>query len=287
MSREKYKIIFLACLLFTSCAEENPKVSIGETIKVSAQVPDESLDLDYIWEITNMPNDSKLINTDIEPGKQVHSVEFKPDVPGRYNLEVSVFQYNDEISVESFSFEVVENDIKRESNSSEEIRENDVKELLVENNEPNWFESQELEQVLAESEKIKISHTNQKNDEQVINESPPLSSGSKPLPKSVETEKKQKSRDKRGASIPYDENRYTIQVGSKKELADAKTIAAKLIDNGYDAYIQKAVFEETNEVWYRIRVGSYDKQETATAVAKSLSKSQKEPAWVDFVRYEY
>ena len=76
-------------------------------------------------------------------------------------------------------------------------------------------------------------------------------------------------------------------MGSKKELADAKTVAAKLIDAGYDAYIQKAVFKETNEIWYRIRVGSYDKRETATAVAKSLSKTQKESAWVDFVRYEY
>ena len=60
----------------------------------------------------------------------------------------------------------------------------------------------------------------------------------------------------------------------------------ELIDSGYDAYIQKALFVETNETWYRIRVGSYDKKETATAVAKSLSKSRPEKAWVDYVRYE-
>ena len=34
----------------------------------------------------------------------------------------------------------------------------------------------------------------------------------------------------------------------------------ELIDSGYDAYIQKALFVETNETWYRIRVGSYDKK---------------------------
>ena len=99
--------------------------------------------------------------------------------------------------------------------------------------------------------------------------------------------KKGKPKPTRGASIPYDENRFTIQVGSKKVLADAKKFAAKLIDAGYDAYIQKAVFKETNEVWYRIRVGSYAKRKTASAVAKSLSETQQENAWVDFVRYEY
>ena len=91
----------------------------------------------------------------------------------------------------------------------------------------------------------------------------------------------------RGSSIPYDKDRFTIQVGSKKFLSDAKKFAAQLIDSGYDAYIQKASFKETSEVWYRIRVGSYDKRETATAVAKVLSKTRKEKAWVDFVRYEY
>ena len=70
-------------------------------------------------------------------------------------------------------------------------------------------------------------------------------------------------------------------------MSDAKKFAAQLIDSGYDAYIQKASFKETSEVWYRIRVGSYDKRETATAVAKVLSKTRQEKAWVDFVRYEY
>ena len=67
---------------------------------------------------------------------------------------------------------------------------------------------------------------------------------------------------------------------------DAKKVAAKLIESGYDAYIQKANFKKSNEVWFRIRVGSYDNRQTASAVAESLSKTQKETAWVDFVRYE-
>ncbi|HCI15237.1 MAG TPA: hypothetical protein DE027_00225, partial [Candidatus Marinimicrobia bacterium] len=91
----------------------------------------------------------------------------------------------------------------------------------------------------------------------------------------------------RGMSIPFDKERFTIQVASKKVLEDAKNVAATLIDAGYDAYIQKAVFKETNEIWYRVRVGSYDNRDTAVAVAESLSKTRSEKAWVDFVRYEF
>ena len=46
-------------------------------------------------------------------------------------------------------------------------------------------------------------------------------------------------------------------------------------------------FKETNEIWYRVRVGSYDNRDTAVAVAESLSSTRLERAWVDFVRYEY
>ena len=45
-------------------------------------------------------------------------------------------------------------------------------------------------------------------------------------------------------SIPYDKERFTIQVASKKSLDDAKKVAANLINNGYDAYIQKAFFKD-------------------------------------------
>ena len=63
--------------------------------------------------------------------------------------------------------------------------------------------------------------------------------------------------------IPFDKSRFTIQVASKKNLNDAEKIAANLIESGYDAYIQKAYFRDTDEVWFRVRVGSYDNRGTA------------------------
>ena len=86
--------------------------------------------------------------------------------------------------------------------------------------------------------------------------------------------------------IPFDKSRYTIQVVSKKNLKDAERMAANLIESGYDAYIQKAYFRDTDEVWFRVRVGSYDNRETALAVGKVIASAMTTDIWVDFVRFE-
>ena len=86
--------------------------------------------------------------------------------------------------------------------------------------------------------------------------------------------------------IPFDKSRFTIQVASKKNLNDAEKIAANLIESGYDAYIQKAYFRDTDEVWFRVRVGSYDNRDTALSVGKVISDAITTEVWIDFVRFE-
>ena len=281
---KKYNFILTAALLI-SCNKENNTVALGETINVSAEIPEESQDLEFIWELISVPENSFIDNNNIELGNPNSSVDFTPDIPGIYSLEVSIFQYNDEISTESFSYNVVQLDSKDSDELVEDIVlvEEDssaISDLLVENNEPKWYDSESVEDVLEDPLK--------ENLEKKLSKEEPLIKNVNPKP-NKKTSKKiiKKPKKIRGSSIPFDKDRFTIQVGSKKFLSDAKKFAAQLIDSGYDAYIQKASFKETSEVWYRIRVGSYDKRETATAVAKVLSKTRQEKAWVDFVRYEY
>tara|TARA_Y100000590_G_scaffold40205_3_gene42903 strand:- start:978 stop:1865 length:888 start_codon:yes stop_codon:yes gene_type:complete len=295
MDRKKYNLIFLALVLFIGCAKKIPTADLGDTIIVTAEIPEESQDLDFIWELTSIPDNSILTNVDIASEDTPATVRFTPDVSGNYSLEVSIFQYNDEISTESFSYNVIGNEMAQSSTeetiedfeSSEGDEAEAVTELLAENDEPKWYDSESVEEVLADAKDVPVKAVVEETEEVEVEEKTPPSTLPAVSPPPKKVVKKLKVKPNRGASIPYDKNRFTIQVGSKKVLADAKTFAAKLIDAGYDAYIQKAVFKETNEVWYRIRVGSYDKRETATAVAKSLSKTQQESAWVDFVRYEY
>jgi cell division septation protein DedD len=272
-----------------SCSKETNPISIGETINVSAEVPEESQDLEFIWELTSVPENSFIDNNNIQMGDANSSIYFTPDVAGLYSLEVSIFQYNDEISTESFSYDVMLlEDVKKDEIVNILVKvQNDssaISDLLATNNEPKWYDSESVEGVLEDVEKIPLKEKVKKELKAV-----------EPLIKTTKTEPKKRTIKKiikkpkkiRGSLIPHDKDRFTIQVGSKKMLSDAKKFAAKLIDAGYDAYIQKASFKETNEIWYRIRVGSYDKRQTAVAVAKVLSTTRQEKAWVDFVRYEY
>ena len=282
MKNKIRKSIFIILTLFIACSKQSPTTLVGEAIIANVANPEEGLDLEYLWEFTNLPDQSSISNSDIDSGEDDLSITFIPDVPGTYSLEVSVFQYNDEISTQSFHFEVLDNenlvsDIKDESNISESdeiLAKND--DLLYRSDAPKWFESEDILEITTEMENDKLLPKPQiKEDSKRIIPS---------SPKKVEIKKTTNSI--RGQSIPYDKNRFTIQIASKKELSDAKQVAVDLIDAGYDAYIQKALFKETNETWYRIRVGSYQNKDTAIAVAESLSKNRPEKAWVDYVRLE-
>ena len=282
MKNKIRKSIFIILTLFIACSKQSPTTLVGEAIIANVANPEEGLDLEYLWEFTNLPDQSSISNSDIDSGEDDLSITFIPDVPGTYSLEVSVFQYNDEISTQSFHFEVLDNeslvsDIKDESNistSDEILAKND--DPLYRSDAPKWFESENIFEITTEMENDKLLPKPQiKEDSKRIIPS---------SPKKVEIKKTTNSI--RGQSIPYDKNRFTIQIASKKELSDAKQVAVDLIDAGYDAYIQKALFKETNETWYRIRVGSYQNKDTAIAVAESLSKNRPEKAWVDYVRLE-
>ena len=286
IDKKKY-IIILSLLVLTGCSEKNPTANVGDHVTITADKPEEGQDLDFIWEWTSVPNNSQMDNSKIMKDETNATIEFIPDVAGLYSLEVSIFQYNDEISTQSFSYEVLANEIvekeqedKIKTETTEEV-EDAVAELLVENNEPKWYESESIAAVVEEA--------SQTTEVPVVGLEEPkaLSSPPSPPPATTAKPKKKKAKLIRGSSIPYDKERFTIQVASKKELADSKKVVATLIDAGFDAYIQKAVFKETNEIWYRVRVGSYDNRDTAVAVAESLSSTRLERAWVDFVRYEY
>ena len=286
IDKKKY-IIILSLLVLTGCGEKNPTANVGDRVTITADKPGENQDLDFIWEWTRVPDNSQVDNSKIMKDETNATIEFIPDVAGLYSLEVSIFQYNDEISTQSFSYEVLANEIvekeqedKIKTETTVEV-EDAVAELLVENNEPKWYES--------ESVAAAVEEASQTTEVPVVELEEPKAPPSPPSPPPATTAKPKKKKAKliRGSSIPYDKERFTIQVASKKELADAKKVVATLIDAGFDAYIQKAVFKETNEIWYRVRVGSYDNRDTAVAVAESLSSTRLERAWVDFVRYEY
>ena len=282
MKNKIRKSIFITLTLILGCSKQNPTFIVGEAIVANVSSFEEDLDLEYLWEFSDLPDNSRISNSDISAGDDNLSISFTPDVSGIYSLEVSVFQYNDEVSTQSFNFEVLNNEsLVSEGNEESNILEN--KDTITKNDDPlynddgaKWFDSEDVFELVAEMEKDTMT-TKPEVEESSSIRIP--SAPKKVTPKNTPVKT-------RGKSIPYDKNRFTIQISSKKELSDAKKVAVNLIEAGYDAYIQKALFKETNEIWYRIRIGSYQNKETAIAVAESLSRNRPEKAWVDYVRLE-
>ena len=147
MKNKIRKSIFIILTLFIACSKQSSTTLVGEAIIANVANPEEGLDLEYLWEFTNLPDQSSISNSYIDSGEDDLSITFIPDVAGTYSLEVSVFQYNDEISTQSFHFDVLDNenlvsDIKDESNISESdeiLEKND--DQLYRSDDPKWFES--------------------------------------------------------------------------------------------------------------------------------------------------
>ena len=80
--------------------------------------------------------------------------------------------------------------------------------------------------------------------------------------------------------------RFTIQVYSKTSPKEAEDQMNRLIRLGLDAYIQKAYFEDKNELWYRVRVGTYNSKEEAKKAAAQVNRRSGVATWVDKVRID-
>ena len=152
---------FIVSVAFFSCTENNPSSIVGEAVTATVKVPDEGVDLEYLWEFTNLPDNSNISNSDIQAGDDEISVIFVPDVSGNYGLEVSIFQYNDEISTQSFNFDVIGEEMVA---LNEDIVNIDTKILddppkndeIIETDEPKWYDSESISELVIAMEKDSI-----------------------------------------------------------------------------------------------------------------------------------
>ena len=80
--------------------------------------------------------------------------------------------------------------------------------------------------------------------------------------------------------------RFTIQIYSEPSLREAEEKMNYLISLGFDAYIQKAYFDDSDELWYRVRVGAYDSKSDALNAAAEINQNIGVVSWVDRVRVD-
>lgn len=282
------KTLFLTILVsFFACSGGGIEGYVGESISITADNPEEGKDVDYNWTLANQPDGSLMNSTDLFASDDGQKMSFIPDYPGDYSVEVVVSQYGDDIANQTFSFSIID-----PKNQEEEV-EDDDEESQDEVNEEWLNEDLEKESDVVIEDEEEESDDDEEveddvdSDDQENEVSDEDDDNNIPVTKNISSAGVQAKaiQPKKGASIAAKTDQFTIQITSKRMLSDAQLFSQKMISKGYDAYIQKALFD-TDKIWYRVRVGSYDNYNSAKAAADVLSEELGMATWVDFVRKE-
>ena len=273
-------ISFIPFLIFFACGSSGIEGYVDEPITITAENPEEGKDVDYFWTLADLPDGSLMNSGDLISSDDGQEMVFTPDYPGDYSVEVVISQYGDEISNQTFAFLIMDPS-ERDAVSDEDSEEPENEDWLNEemDEEIDDEEENDDDDLYEEDEDIDDEEEDLDEDDESGNKTPVA----KMTAANAVTAKA--SEQKKGTSIAARTDRFTIQITSKKMLKDAQLFSQKLISKGYDSYIQKVVFK-TDEIWYRVRVGSYDNYNSAKAAADDLSGELGMATWVDFVRKE-
>ena len=281
-------ILFLTILVsFFACSGGGIEGYVGESISITADNPEEGKDVDYNWTLANQPDGSLMNSADLFASDDGQKMSFIPDYPGDYSVEVLVSQYGDEIANQTFAFSIIDPNKQEEEVEGEESQDEVNEEWLNED-----LEKESDVVIEDEDEEIDENDYDEEVEDDVDNddqedEVEEENDNDVPVAKIITSTGVQAKaiQPKKGASIAAKTDQFTIQITSKRMLSDAQLFSQKMISKGYDAYIQKALFD-TNKIWYRVRVGSYDNYNSAKAAADVLSEELGMATWVDFVRKE-
>jgi cell division protein FtsN len=294
MKLRTFFILITGSLLLMNCGGTRGEGIVGEIIHVNGELPEETESIDLFWTISSQPDASKLSMKTLEFSKDKSKMSFNPDAAGKYVFEMEIFQYGDELETQKFTYNVdsVEPLVTSETEDealAEEEDEDWLDEEYEEELEDEEDEDEDEDERYDFAEEAEEDVDDDEDDVYEEDEDEPEITAAEITTPAVEpksTAAKPAKKKSPRYVIPFDKSRYTIQVVSKKNLKDAEKTAANLIESGYDAYIQKAYFRDTDEVWFRVRVGSYDNRETALAVGKVIASAMTTDIWVDFVRFE-
>ena len=280
------KTLFLTILVsFFACSGGGIEGYVGESISITADNPEEGKDVDYNWTLANQPDGSLMNSADLFASDDGQKMSFIPDYPGDYSVEVVVSQYGDDIANQTFAFSIIDPNKQVEEvegeESQDEVNEEWLNEdlekesdVVIEDEEEESDES-DYDDEVEDDVDSDDQEVEDENDNDVLVAKIITSTGVQA--KAIQP--------KKGASIAAKTDQFTIQITSKRILSDAQLFSQKMISKGYDAYIQKALFD-TDKIWYRVRVGSYDNYNSAKAAADVLSEELGMATWVDFVRKE-
>ena len=260
MPSSKLYIPFLSVLLLTLTACENyssHQGTVGNYYTIQIEKPLGVENPSYGWDILSFPDESLLTYSDLYIRQEGREMAFKPDVPGDYKFEFIVFNGTGEAVVTNeYLFKISPSAMAEISVDSRLAETEEVEETVT---------AEELPTPKSPAKKITP---------------PPPTSAVKNEAKPV---KKTAPKVEALASV---EGRFTIQIYSESTLREAEEKMGGLRKLGFDAYIQKAHFEKTDELWYRVRVGAFNSRIEAKKAAAEIKAKTGLVSWVDKVRVD-
>ncbi|MCF7800615.1 MAG: SPOR domain-containing protein [Candidatus Marinimicrobia bacterium] len=264
-------------------------VALGEYITVEHSGPGSAR-----WTFTAFPDSSTLTPNDILPSDTSLIISFLPDVPGKYDFQLAInsdgaidlknFYYSVEMPA---SGELVLSEIP--DHLKVYLNTRDTLDSLGLNSAGNGRDTNQrsyLDKVVSPKEYTAMQT---KHDTQPAAKSKPAA---KPKPtmrkKSTPTRPTASSSEpNRGNLVPRANKSFTIQISSWESLEEAQAAVKSLRGTyGLEGYIQRVFFKDTDQVFYRVRVGNYKTYSEAKAAAKDVQRTTNFPVWVDYVRKE-
>ena len=241
---------FIVLMLF-GCQQESKTGVIGQQFVLKADVPDEVGTFDYIWKITDLPESSELMLSDIQFSEDESQAIFVPDVAGHFTVQVTVWKYNDKLGAFVYNYDIT--DTPLEVTAQQQSRDDWLNETVEEAPSVEEIDTEIVNEVVtleASSEPTKIPD--------VIAE--------KPVVTEVQT------------TVMAEAN-YTIQVAAEPTAEAAEQNVNRLVNAGYDAYSLEYTTAD-NKTLYRIRIGKYATREEALKTADKITSDRGLSTWV-------
>ncbi|NQV30618.1 MAG: SPOR domain-containing protein [Candidatus Marinimicrobia bacterium] len=243
---------------------------MGEYITLQVDETEESHRAE--WTFVQLPDSSKL--NGFLPSDTLDIVSFQPDVAGNYDVKLTV-TLNGDSEESSYFFEAV---MSEDSN-------------LVIGEIPQHLFDASISKDITEIETPKVNLTDEgvarKYLAKVVSPNQAKSTPTKKSSKKMASAVKPVTPVSRGNLIPIATRTYTIQVSAWPSLDEAQAASNALLGSyGIESYIQRAFFKDTDEIYYRLRVGSFQESSAAESYAKQIQDMTSLPVWVDFVRQE-
>ena len=288
--------IFLL-LLLTGCSKpERYKGVVGNYYSITVQAPLGVEDPAFKWGIVKIPERSQLSSSELIMRNNGEEMTFQPDEIGNYEFELMIYDSEGEqVTSQTYMFmveatppvfeqEKVEEEVSEEAVISESLPDTSLTtELEAKEFIPDITEPQSIEVVDVDTESFmqEISEESFEIAADLIKFEAefPVSDKFQEVTKPVKTP--------RDSKILKVEGKFTIQISSWPTFQEAQEEAEKLLALGFDAYIQKAYFEKSGEVWYRVRVGSFSEHDVASQAASEVSSAINKNTWVDHVREDF